>query len=62
LAAGPTVAIGHAKRLFHVSLDNDLGTQLALESVAGKACARTADHREGLRAATERRAPEFQGK
>jgi phosphoenolpyruvate synthase/pyruvate phosphate dikinase len=54
LAAGPTVAIGHAKRLMHEAPGRSFADQLAAESEAGRACAATEDHREALRAAAER--------
>jgi 2-(1,2-epoxy-1,2-dihydrophenyl)acetyl-CoA isomerase len=62
LAAGPTVAIGHAKRLMHEAPGRSFADQLAAESEAGRACAATEDHREALRAAAERRAPVFAGR
>ena len=60
-AEGPTVALGHAKRLLHTSTGRTLREQLAAEAEAGHACAATADHREALNAALERRAPVFTG-
>jgi 2-(1,2-epoxy-1,2-dihydrophenyl)acetyl-CoA isomerase len=62
LAAGPTVALGHAKRLMHEAPGRGFAEQLAAEAEAGRACAATEDHREGLRAAAERRAPVFKGR
>ena len=62
LAAGPTVAIGHAKRLLDGSHLRDLASQLEEERRAGEACAATEDHREGLAAAGERREPVFRGR
>jgi 2-(1,2-epoxy-1,2-dihydrophenyl)acetyl-CoA isomerase len=62
LAAGPTVAIGHAKRLLGSSHRRSLAEQLAEERRAGEACAETADHREALAAAAERREPVFRGR
>jgi 2-(1,2-epoxy-1,2-dihydrophenyl)acetyl-CoA isomerase len=61
LAEGPTVAIGHAKRLLQTAEHRTLREQLAAEAEAGNACAETGDHREALRAALERRAPVFTG-
>jgi 2-(1,2-epoxy-1,2-dihydrophenyl)acetyl-CoA isomerase len=60
-ADGPTVALGHAKRLLQTSAGRTLREQLAAEAEAGQACAGTADHREALNAALERRAPIFTG-
>lgn len=62
LAAGPTVAIGHAKLLLDASIRRSLAEQLEAERVAGEACARTDDHREALAAAAERRQPVFRGR
>jgi 2-(1,2-epoxy-1,2-dihydrophenyl)acetyl-CoA isomerase len=62
LAAGPTVAIGHAKRLLDESHRRSLAEQLVEERAAGEACARTDDHREALAAASERREPVFRGR
>jgi 2-(1,2-epoxy-1,2-dihydrophenyl)acetyl-CoA isomerase len=61
LAHGPTVAIGHAKRLLQTAEHRTLREQLAAEAAAGDACAETDDHREAMRAALERRAPVFTG-
>lgn len=62
LAAGPTVAVGHAKRLMQQAPGRGFAEQLAAEADAGRACAVTEDHREGLSAAGERRAPVFKGR
>ncbi len=61
LAAGPTVALRLAKRLLHDSAGRTLAEQLAAEKAAGAICAETADHREALAAAVERRDPVFRG-
>lgn len=62
LASGPTVALGHAKRLMDEALGSSFADQLAAEAEAGRACAATEDHREALRAAVERRDPVFAGR
>jgi 2-(1,2-epoxy-1,2-dihydrophenyl)acetyl-CoA isomerase len=62
LAAGPTVAIGHAKRLLDSAHRRTLPEQLEAEAAAGEACARTEDHREALEAAAEKREPVFRGR
>jgi 2-(1,2-epoxy-1,2-dihydrophenyl)acetyl-CoA isomerase len=62
LAGGPTVAIGHAKRLLDSAHMRTLREQLAEEAAAGERCARTDDHREALAAATEKREPVFRGR
>lgn len=62
LASGPTVAIGHAKRLLAGSELRTLAEQLEQERLAGEACALTEDHREALAAAAEKREPVFVGR
>lgn len=61
LAAGPTIAIGQAKRLLDSSHRRTLAEQLREEAQAGQLCAHTEDHREALAAAAERREPRFTG-
>jgi enoyl-CoA hydratase/carnithine racemase len=61
LACAP-VAVGLAKRLIDASARPALSTTLELELAAQELCARTEDVREGVRAAAERRAPEFSGR
>jgi 2-(1,2-epoxy-1,2-dihydrophenyl)acetyl-CoA isomerase len=62
LASGPTVALGHAKRLINAAQRHTLAEQLELEAAAGRACAQTEDHREALAAAAEKREPRFAGR
>jgi 2-(1,2-epoxy-1,2-dihydrophenyl)acetyl-CoA isomerase len=62
LASGPTVANGHAKLLIDTAHRRSLADQLIEERNAGKLCAKTEDHKEGLAAANERRAPRFVGR
>ena len=61
LASGPTVAIALAKKLVNTAHTRSLSDQQLEEVAAGKICATTADHAEGLAAANERRAPRFTG-
>jgi len=61
LASGPTVAIAQTKRLLNSAHTRSLSDQQLEEVAAGKACAGTRDHAEGLAAANERRAPRFIG-
>lgn len=61
LAAGPTVAIGEAKRLMQSAAMRDLPAQLAAEHAAGLRCGRTKDAHEALAAAVARREPVFRG-
>jgi 2-(1,2-epoxy-1,2-dihydrophenyl)acetyl-CoA isomerase len=62
LAAGPTRAIGFAKRLINQAedavLDESMATEAALQEVAG----RSEDHVEGVAAFGEKREPRFVGR
>jgi enoyl-CoA hydratase/carnithine racemase len=60
LACAP-VAIGLAKRLVDASARPALSTTLELELAAQRVCVATDDVKEGVRAAAERRAPQFTG-
>jgi enoyl-CoA hydratase/carnithine racemase len=51
-----------AKRLLHLAADVDARSGMLAESLAQTALLQTDDHREGLAAARERRAPDFKGK
>ena len=62
LSAGPSVAIELTKRALQRSLENDLKTQLDYETYAQNVCRQTEDHREGIRAFTEKRKPVFAGR
>lgn len=62
LASGPTVAVGLSKQLIDAAHRRTFAEQLAEEQRAGKLCAKTADHAEGLAAANEKRAPKFLGR
>lgn len=61
LASGPTVAIAQTKRLLNTAHTRSLSDQQLEEVAAGKICGQTEDHKEGLAAANERRAPRFTG-
>jgi 2-(1,2-epoxy-1,2-dihydrophenyl)acetyl-CoA isomerase len=61
LAAGPTRALGHIKKLLRGSLDHDLQTHLDAEAAAFRDCTGTADFREGVGAFLEKRPPRFTG-
>jgi 2-(1,2-epoxy-1,2-dihydrophenyl)acetyl-CoA isomerase len=61
LAAGPTAALGGAKRLLYGSFEQSLETQMELEARAIAAASGTADGREGMAAFLEKRAAEFGG-
>ena len=62
LAAGPTVALGHLRRLMRGSLDRDLATQLDAESAAFRSCAATDDFRLGVDAFFARKPAAFTGR
>lgn len=61
LAAGPTAAIGVARRLLLESFDRSLEGQLEQEVRGISASGATAEFREGAAAFLERRKPDFQG-
>jgi 2-(1,2-epoxy-1,2-dihydrophenyl)acetyl-CoA isomerase len=61
LAAGPTKALGMAKRLLHTGWNESLETQMEHESQGIAAMAHTADGREGIDAFLNKRAPAFRG-
>jgi 2-(1,2-epoxy-1,2-dihydrophenyl)acetyl-CoA isomerase len=62
LAAGPTLAIGGAKRLFHQSTWESLETQMELEAQAIAASGHTEDFREGVTAFANKKTPTFKGR
>jgi 2-(1,2-epoxy-1,2-dihydrophenyl)acetyl-CoA isomerase len=62
MAKTPTVATGLAKHLLDAAHRRTFAEQLSEEERAGKICAQTADHAEGLAAANEKRAPNFVGR
>jgi enoyl-CoA hydratase/carnithine racemase len=55
-------AYGLSKRLLHFSASVDIESGLFAESMAQSLLVGTEDHREGVRAARERRAPSFTGR
>jgi 2-(1,2-epoxy-1,2-dihydrophenyl)acetyl-CoA isomerase len=62
IAKGPAIAIELIKRGLYRSLNNDLKTQLDYESYAQNLCRQTEDHKEGVRAFSEKREPNFKGR
>lgn len=62
LAQGPTLAYGRVKALFEASWDSGLERQLDAETEAISNIGLTGDFQEGVRAFTEKRRPQFQGK
>jgi 2-(1,2-epoxy-1,2-dihydrophenyl)acetyl-CoA isomerase len=61
LALAPTRAIGLTKRAFNRALTCDLETALEYEAILQGIAGRTSDHREGVQAFIEKRAPRFTG-
>ncbi len=61
LAAGPTLALGRAKRLLLMSGQESLETQMENETQFIVLSSKTADFREGVKAFTEKRRPLFTG-
>jgi len=61
LAAGPTKALGLAKRLLNRSLESDLTTSLAEEALTQELINQTNDIKEGMISFAERRDPKFTG-
>jgi 2-(1,2-epoxy-1,2-dihydrophenyl)acetyl-CoA isomerase len=62
LAKMPTRGLWLTKRLLNESMTNDLETQLRLEGRLQTEAGGTSDHREGVKAFLEKRAPVFTGK
>jgi enoyl-CoA hydratase/carnithine racemase len=56
------LSFGAAKRLLQLAADVDLRSGVVAESLAQTHLLQTADHREGLAAARERRNPQFTGR
>lgn len=61
LAQMPTKALGMTKRLLNASMENDLKSQLELESKLQIEAAQSADYEEGVAAFVEKRRPNFKG-
>ena len=60
-AAGPTIAMGLAKRQFDLSWNNSFEQYLDMEFTMQPIASRTEDHEEGLLAFREKRKPAFRG-
>lgn len=61
LAAMPTKAIGHTKRLLNHTWQNTLQEQLNFERDLQVSCAQSHDYNEGVKAFLEKRKPVFKG-
>ena len=61
LAAGPSVAYAHSKRLLRQSSENTIESQMLAESAAFVACTETADFKEGVRAFFDKLPAQFSG-
>lgn len=60
-AAGPTIAMGLAKRQFDLSWNAGFNEYLDMEATMQPIASRTEDHEEGLKAFREKRKPVFRG-
>ncbi len=60
-AAGPTVALGLARQLVHRNLTSDLSEALEREALTEELAVRSNDFKEGMRAFSERRDPDYSG-
>ena len=62
LAKGPIYSMGLIKQLVHQATQQDLAEHLALASRAQELARKTQDHKEGVAAFLEKRAPKFIGR
>ena len=62
LAQGPTLALGLTKRALQGALERSLIDTIEMEARFQKKAAASRDHREGLQAFKEKRAPDFEGR
>ncbi|MDP2919421.1 MAG: enoyl-CoA hydratase-related protein [Dehalococcoidia bacterium] len=59
--SGPKEALGKAKKLLYLGINNSLETQMELESQEISAIVRTTDAKEGVKAFLEKRLPKYGG-
>jgi 2-(1,2-epoxy-1,2-dihydrophenyl)acetyl-CoA isomerase len=62
LAAMPTVGLGLTKRALNAGFSNNLYQQLEVEAELQEKAAQSYDHKEGVMAFLEKRAPQYTGK
>ncbi len=62
LADGPTKAYGLTKRAMYRAWDSNLQEALEYEAMLQNVASQSADHREGVQAFLEKRAPQYQGR
>ena len=61
LAAGPTIALGFAKRQLNRAFESDRASALLIEAMAQEMNGGASDSTEGVKAFIERREPDFKG-
>ncbi len=62
IAAGPPIALKLSKQVVYRAQETDLETSLAFATACSFIAAASEDHKEGIKALAERRAPEFKGR
>ncbi|MGE4323426.1 MAG: enoyl-CoA hydratase-related protein [Sphingobium sp.] len=62
LAGGPTIALGRIRQMAWSAAESDFDAELAIEVDNQRECVKSADHKEGVAAFLEKRAPVFTGK
>ncbi len=62
IAHGPLVSYRYMKQNVNLAMTSDFASSLQREAITHLRCGQTADHREGVTAFLEKRAPRFQGR